>query len=449
MNIFDILSASQKKELLTQEQIDWLIQSYALGQLPDYQLSAWLATVFLNELSVDETIYLTQAILKTGEVMSWDFKAVDKHSTGGVGDKTSLIIGPLVASLGYKVPMISGRGLGHTGGTLDKLESIPGFKTQIDLKTFYDEVTEKNICFIGQTGEICPADKKLYALRDATHTVANIPLICSSIMSKKISEGLSGLVLDVKFGSGAFMNTLDRAKALATRLLQIAEKNQIDAYAVLTSMEQPLGRYIGNRLEVFECLQIMKEPLKHQQEFRDNYELSLLLSALMVISVDKNHDLTSALQLCREKLESGDVYNFFESIVNNQGGSLADFAITAQEHLVLATDDGFMHYNDVKEIGMAAVFLGAGRKTMEDQIDPNVGFYCYKKEGDVIKKNEPLFKVYYNDNAKLQDCLENLKQGYMISNTGLTDLKTVNSILKTQDSRIVEIEVGVGYDGNY
>lgn len=440
MNIFDILSTSQKHEPLTSEQIHWMIRSYAKGELPDYQLSAWLATVFLNRLSVDETFHLTQAILETGEQMSWDFPAVDKHSTGGVGDKTSLIIGPLVASLGYKVPMISGRGLGHTGGTLDKLESIPGFQTQLSLKRFHDEVSRKNICFIGQTDEICPADKKLYALRDATHTVANIPLICSSIMSKKLSEGLSGLVLDVKFGTGAFMQTLEDSKALAKGLLQIAEKNKIQTYAVLSSMNQPLGRYVGNRLEVLECLQIMKDPLQYKEEFSDNYELSILLSALMIVSVDKSHTLESALELCRKKLDSGEVYDFFKDIVINQSGSLDEFSVSAQEFVVKAKDEGYMHYTNVKEMGMAAVLLGAGRKTMEDAVDPDVGFYCYKKEGDSIKKEEPLFKIYFNDANKLQDCIRGLEKSFMISRTQPEVSPTVYGVFTTQNSELIEVK---------
>lgn len=441
MNFFDIISNSQKQLPLSAEQIQWLVSSYAKGTLPDYQLSAWLATVFLNPLSVEETFHLTQAILATGKTMTWDFKTVDKHSTGGVGDKTSLIIGPLVASLGYKVPMISGRGLGHTGGTLDKLESIPGFQTQLPLDRFHTDVNLKNISFIGQTEEICPADKKLYALRDATHTVANIPLICSSIMSKKISEGLSGLALDVKYGSGAFMKSLEESRALATRLLQIAHRNKIKAYAALTSMNQPLGRYIGNRLEILECLQILKEPQKYKDEFADNYELSVLLSALMVVSIDDQYDLQSALDLCYEKLNSGKVYDFFEDIVLHQHGSLKEFNISAQETILASESEGFMHYTDVKEIGMAAVLLGAGRKTMEDLIDPNVGFYCYKKEGDPVKAREPLFKIYYNDNLKLEESLKVLKQGFMISRTAAEITPTVHSVLTIQNSDVIEVKI--------
>lgn len=438
MNIFNIIAKSQKHEALLPEEIHWLIHSYAKGDLPDYQVAAWLATVFLKPLSVDETFAMTRAIIETGQTMTWDFKAVDKHSTGGVGDKTSLIIGPLVSSLGYKVPMMSGRGLGHTGGTLDKLESIPGFQTQTDLKNFHHEVSEKNIFFIGQTPEICPADKKLYALRDATHTVASIPLICSSIMSKKISEGLSGLVLDVKFGSGAFMPDLSSAKDLASHLLKIADKNNINTYAVLSSMEQPLGRYIGNRLEVKECLEIMKNPADFKEVYRDNYELSLLLSALMVSSIDDKYNVEQAFKLCKDQLHSGKVYTFFDNIVKNQKGSLEQFKISAKEYDLLALEDGFMHYNDVRSIGLAAVFLGAGRKTMEDTIDPNVGFYCYKKEGEPVKKGEPLFKVYFNDQQKLQECLEHLNKGFMITHTG-REIKTTHCLLKIENSQVVEM----------
>lgn len=439
MNIFEIIAKSQNKIRLNQDEIKWMIQSYAKGDLPDYQISSWLATVFLNELSLEETDFLTGAIIETGATMKWDFKAVDKHSTGGVGDKTSLIIGPLVASLGYKVPMISGRGLGHTGGTLDKLESIPGFQTQIPIKDFHTEVAEKNICFIGQTSEICPADKKLYALRDATHTVANIPLICASIMSKKISEGLSGLVLDVKFGTGAFMTDLQKSKKLAERLLHIADRNRINGYAAITSMQQPLGRYVGNRLEVLECLQIMKEPMKYKDEFYDNYELSLLLSALMIVSIDEKHTFESALKLCQQKLDSGEVYSFFENIVLNQEGSLQSMKIEAKEFIFNATTSGYMNYNEVKNIGMAAVFLGAGRKTIDEKIDPSVGFYCYKKTGDSVKEGEPLFKVYYNEQSRLDECLKHLKTGFEILTSAPPAEHVVNSILKIENQKLIEV----------
>ncbi|MBY0453242.1 MAG: thymidine phosphorylase, partial [Bdellovibrionaceae bacterium] len=257
----EIIKKKRNKEELSSFEIEQFIAAYTAGVIPDYQMSALLMAIYLNGMNNSETVALTRAMLHSGVTVDTSritgFK-VDKHSTGGVGDKTSLILGPVVAAAGFYVPMISGRGLGHTGGTLDKLESIPGFNTQQTLERFVEITRELGTCFIGQTQEICPADKKIYALRDVTATIESFPLICASIMSKKLAEGIDGLVLDVKFGSGAFMKTAQQAEALATALMNIAKSYDKKIVTVISSMQQPLGRFAGNAVEVFECVQIMK-----------------------------------------------------------------------------------------------------------------------------------------------------------------------------------------------
>ncbi len=464
MNIFEIINKSQKKIKLSKEDIFWLVAEFTKDEIPDYQMSTWLGTVFINHLSEDETSWLTQALSESGERLKWSMPTVDKHSTGGVGDKTSLIIAPLMASLGYKIPMMAGRGLGHTGGTIDKLESID-FQTDINVKTFKKLVEEHGVCIMGQSEDFCPADKRLYALRDATHTVANIPLICSSIMSKKIAEGLNGLVLDIKFGSGAFMNQFQDAKSLAQKLIAIGENNNIKTFGVLSSMNQPLGRYIGNKLEILECVEIMKNPKDVFEKYEDTIVLSLLLSALMIEAVAENknpdHKLKSTLEksfkTVFDQLMSGKVFEKFVEMVSAQNGDLHDFIsedlnsnknpvknlnpknyiidykMKAQKITLTADSDGVMNYLDVKVLGFAAVALGAGRLTKNDQIDFEVGFYCYKKQGDAVKKYEGVFDVYYNNENKLSEALVILNQSFKID-SNITNNKTSNlkSVLLTK-----------------
>ncbi len=439
MNIYDILDKSQKKIKLSKSEIFWLVDQFTKELVPDYQISTWLGTVFLNQLSEEETSFLTEALCNSGEKLTWSMATVDKHSTGGVGDKTSIIIAPLVASLGYSVPMMAGRGLGHTGGTIDKLESI-GLRTNYDVKKFKNLVEKNGVCIMGQSENFCPADKRLYALRDATHTVANVPLICSSIMSKKIAEGLKGLVLDVKFGTGAFMNQLEDAKSLAKKLINIGQANQIKTYGVLSSMNQPLGRYVGNKLEVLECLEILRNPEDVFEKYEDNIVLSLLISALMLTSINPESKLKNNFQKVYDQLFSGKAFLKFVEIVETQEGNLSDFfktknsyesgniesQIDAQKLTITADNPGHMNYIDVKELGFASVALGAGRQTQEDTLDLDVGFYCYKKQGELVKKSENLFDIFYNDEAKLKACLEKLNLGFQIKpDKQLKDFETL------------------------
>ncbi len=448
MHIFELIHKVQTKSRLNKNEIFWLVDKFTKDEIPDYQMSAWLASVFINHLSEEETSWLTQALSESGQQLKWSAATVDKHSTGGVGDKTSLILAPIVASLGIKVPMMAGRGLGHTGGTVDKLESLK-FKTDLEAAHFKNLVETNGICIMGQSEDFCPADKRLYALRDATHTVANIPLICSSIMSKKIAEGLNGLVLDVKFGTGAFMPTIADSKLLAEKLIRIGEANHIKTFAVLSSMNQPLGRYIGNKLEIIECLEILKSPEEVFAIYEDNILLSLLLAALMLQSLNPQTKLEKNFTIVYDQLMSGRAFTKFLDMVHAQDGHLLDFyengetsflsplkpRMHAKKITVTSEQDGYMNYVNIKTLGLAAVSLGAGRLTKTDQIDSEVGFYCYKKQNDSVSKSEALFDIYYNNEIKLSSALEQLKASFEVQSTSLLTKESLVSEILSFDGQ--------------
>lgn len=402
----EIIKAKRNGLANSDQEIQFLIQKYTSGELPDYQMSAWLMAVYFNGLSQPETQCLTQAMLHSGRVMSFprtpEFKA-DKHSTGGIGDKTSLILGPVVASLGIPVPMISGRGLGHTGGTLDKLESIPGFNTQLSLDRFEQMVFENKISFIGQTPDICPADKKIYALRDVTATVESRPLICASIMSKKLAEGADGLVLDVKWGTGAFMKTVKDAEDLALSLQAIATGAGRKCTALITDMNQPLGRFAGNSLEVFECVEIMENKKFLGSDGLDLYEdtrhLSLALSAHMVLLAGKANSYDAAYELCAEQLKNGAALEKFKEMVKVQGGLLNALPQARHHIIVKSAQDGYLESYNAEKVGLACIALKAGRMKKEDSIEPTSGIEFHKKIGSPIKKGDPLFTIYGADTS--------------------------------------------------
>ncbi|MEM7646805.1 MAG: thymidine phosphorylase, partial [Pseudomonadota bacterium] len=308
----EIIKQKRNKKELSFEELKYFIDGYTQDQIPDYQMSSLLMAIFLNGMSIRETSDLTKIMLESGVQVSFSesMKPVDKHSTGGVGDKASLILAPIVAACGVPVPMMSGRGLGHTGGTLDKLESIPSFNVSLKLDRFQEMVEQTALSFIGQTKDICPADKKIYALRDVTGTVESLPLICASIMSKKISEGIRGLVLDVKVGSGAFMKTMEQARALADQLIAIGQNNGLEVTALISNMNQPLGRYVGNSVEVKECISILKRETQesfHYKDFADTEALSLELSAHMV-SLGLNRSLEDCRSMTLEVLNNGKAF---------------------------------------------------------------------------------------------------------------------------------------------
>jgi pyrimidine-nucleoside phosphorylase len=425
----EIIKAKRNGRELSDEEISFFISAYTKGDIPDYQMSALLMAIFFKSLSQKETLSLTQSMLHSGRVMKFprtpEFK-VDKHSTGGVGDKTSLILGPLVASLGIPVPMISGRGLGHTGGTLDKLESIPGFNTQLSLDLFEKMIFENKVSFIGQTLDICPADKKIYALRDVTATVESLPLICASIMSKKLAEGADGLVLDVKWGSGAFMKSLEDSERLAISLQKIAHDAGKKCTALITDMNQPLGRYAGNSLEAFECIEILRG--QEHRLYSDTRELSLALSAHMVLLSEKAGGYEEAFELCEKQLRSGAAFSKFEEMVKVQGGHLDKLPISKNSQDILASADGFIESFKTEKIGIAGIALKAGRAKAEDKIEPTAGFEFYKKIGDPVKKGEKLFTIFGNDSNLFKFASELLNDSAVIS---LQKAKPMDLIVKT------------------
>ncbi len=418
----EIIKKKRNGSQLTEEEISFFILGYTRGEIPDYQMAALLMTIFLNGMNNDETLHLTNTMLNSGIVVNTEslsgFK-VDKHSTGGVGDKTSLILGPIVAGCGIYVPMISGRGLGHTGGTLDKLESIPGFNTQQSLEKFIEITKKIGTCFIGQTNEICPADKKIYALRDVTATVESLPLICASIMSKKIAEGIDGLVLDVKYGSGAFMKTPEKATELAKKLMAIGHGYGKKVVALITSMNQPLGRFSGNAWEVYECLEIMKGHKSISVDgydlYNDTRELSLQLSAQMIHLSGKTKDLDSAYTLAKDCLDSGLALKIFDQMCREQGGDISKLKLSAHQIQFTVSQDGFIDSFDVEKIGLAGIILKAGRMKTDDQLDLLSGIEFHKKIGDPAKKNDVLFTLHSDQKDLFKNAADLLKLSFSIT----------------------------------
>lgn len=397
MNPVEIIIKKRSGKTLTSEEIKFFINGFLDGTIPDYQMSAFLMSVYFQGMTSAETVELTRIMLYSGEVIDLsniNGLKVDKHSTGGVGDKTSLVIAPIAAAAGVKVPMISGRGLGHTGGTLDKLESIPGFRTDLSKDEFINLIDKIGVSLIGQTKEIAPADKKIYALRDVTGTVESIPLICASIMSKKLAEGINGLVLDVKTGNGAFMKSLADSENLAINLKNISESFGVKTIAYITDMNQPLGNYVGNWLEVYESIKVLKNEIHNELT-----ELCHLLAGTMIFLGGKAKDVNEGINISKELISNGKAYNKFLEIVENQSGD-----VTFIENLekypepkyiikVKTNRDGFISEMDSFAIGMLGIELGAGRMKYTDVIDPKAGFIFYKKIGDEVKSNEVIAEI--------------------------------------------------------
>jgi pyrimidine-nucleoside phosphorylase len=397
----DIIRRKRDGGTLSPEEIRFFLERYTVGELPDYQASALLMAVFVRGLSDDELGPWTQAMLHSGVVVDFgDIPGakVDKHSTGGVGDKISLPLAPAVAACGVRVPMISGRGLGHTGGTLDKLESIPGFRVDLSMDAFRSAIAELGIALIGQTAEICPADKKLYALRDATSTVESIPLIASSIMSKKLAEGIDALVLDVKHGSGAFMKDLSRATALARAMVAIGESAGKRVSAVLTDMGQPLGEKIGNALEVEETLDVLRGAGP-----ADVVLLTVELGAEMLLLGEAVRSRDEGRARIRDVLQNGRALEVFRACVVRQGGrpdALERLPRARHSHVVRAPRSGFVRAIDTESVGVAAMLLGAGRATKEDPIDPSAGIVLACRLGDHLEAGQPMATLCFNDVAR-------------------------------------------------
>jgi len=418
MLFVELIRNKRDGKTLSRQEIEWIVSAYTSGEVPDYQVSAFLMAAYLRGLNPQETAALTQAMLHSGSVL--DFSdlpggKVDKHSTGGVGDKTSLILSPLVAAAGVKVPMVSGRGLGHTGGTLDKLEAIPGFNVNLDLSEFRRILAKIGCAMIGQTAELAPADKKLYSLRDVTGTVESPYLICASIMSKKLAEGIDGLVLDVKTGSGAFMKSAEDSEFLARLMVETGEEMGKKVVALITDMDQPLGRAIGNSLEVAECVEVMRGNFTGLD---DLVELTLELGAWMLVLGGRVKDVAEGRALCLELLRNGKALERFRQLVGEQGGLVAavdDLALlphAAHTTTVAATGSGFITAIECERMGVAGVLLGGGRQTKEDLVDPSVGIVLHKKVGDLIQAGETLCTIHYNETMRLNEALPVIKAAY-------------------------------------
>ena len=410
MRAVDLIRRKRDGGALDRAQIEFFVAGVTDGSLPDYQASALLMAILLRGMTPEETAWLTDAMVGSGVKVGYpgvEGTPVDKHSTGGVGDKTSLILAPLAAACGAVVPMMSGRGLGHTGGTLDKLEAIPGFRTDLSLAELRAAVRDIGCALIGQTSEIAPADKRLYALRDVTGTVESIPLISASIMSKKIAEGIGGLVLDVKTGSGAFMKTLDDSRALARSLVAIGEAAGVRTEALITAMDAPLGRMVGNSMEVIESLEVLKG-----QGPADLEELSVLLAARMLVLGRIASDEASATGRVKDAIASGKGVDMFRRIIENQGGDAAvvdDYSrlsVSPDEAYVDAPRGGFVAGLEAEAIGRAAVALGAGRARLEDVVDPGVGIQILAHLGDPVTAQEPVLLIRHRAGRGLSDALQ-------------------------------------------
>jgi pyrimidine-nucleoside phosphorylase len=419
MRTYDIILKKRNGNKLTKEEIAYFINSYTKGDIPDYQISALLMAVYFQGMDDEETANLTEAMINSGEVYdlsSIPGKKTDKHSTGGVGDKVSIILAPLVASAGVAVPMMSGRGLGHTGGTLDKLGSIPGFRTNLTKEEFISNLKKINVAMIGQSEFIAPADKKLYALRDVTGTIESIPLIAGSIMSKKLAEGIDGLVLDVKTGSGAFMKKERDAVRLAKGMAAIGKKMGKKVVALITDMEQPLGNAIGNSLEIKECIEVLKG-----RGPKDLIDITLELGAYMLKLAGKVNNAAKGRDILKRHLSDGSAYERFKDMVRLQGGSVESIdnpsllpsARYTKE--LLSERNGYISKTDTEAIGISSCMLGAGREKIEDKIDPAVGIVVDKKIGDKVKKGERLAALHYNAADSLAEAYKKLQGAYLIS----------------------------------
>lgn len=400
IRVVDLIEKKRNGKALSKEEINFVIKEYTNGTIPDYQMSALLMAIFYEDMTDEEITDMTLAMAESGDVIDLsavDGVKVDKHSTGGVGDTTTIVLAPLVASVGVPVAKMSGRGLGHTGGTIDKLEAIPGFSIELGNQEFIDLVNQTNVAVTGQSGNLAPADKKLYALRDVTATVDSIPLIASSIMSKKIAAGADAIVLDVTTGDGAFMKDQKQAERLAKTMVQIGHLAGRETIAVISDMSQPLGNAIGNSLEVVEAIDTLKG-----KGPEDLLEMVYALGSQMVLLAGKAATLAEAQTMLTEALENGKALDKFKEMIRNQGGDDSivenpDKILTAKYKIELpALKSGVIQKLRADEIGIAAMMLGAGRKTKEDQIDYAVGLQLHKKVGDPVNKGDSLLTIYAN-----------------------------------------------------
>ncbi len=418
MTAFEVIRKKRDGGNLTSEEIAFFLHGYHSHQITDYQMTALLMAVFLRGMNADETFALMRQTRDSGQVLdlsSISGKKVDKHSTGGVGDKTSLMIAPIVASCGLTVPMITGRALGHTGGTLDKLQSIPGFNPQPSPQKVVSLLKQVGAVIMGQTDDLAPVDRRMYALRDVTATVESVPLITASILSKKLAEDIDGLVMDVKTGSGAFMPTLKLSTELATAIVKVCRKMKTRIVVLVTDMEQPLGHAIGNALEVREAIDFL-----NGRSPKDLEDVTLSLAAHMIHLGGKSKTVAQGLKIAQDAVRSGRAAKRFREIIRLQGGyeRVMDdpriLASAAHVQRYRAPADGYITRCDAKLLGLASNALGAGRHRMDDTIDPAVGLYLERKVGDKVTKGEPLCQIHWNDDHRMRDALPLIRQAYEI-----------------------------------
>ncbi len=434
MDIKNIISKKREDKVISKDEIDYFVREYTNGNIPDYQAAALIMAICINGMTEEEIKNLTIAMAESGEKIDLSEigdVVVDKHSTGGVGDKITIILMPIIASLGIPVAKMSGRGLGFTGGTVDKLESIPGYRTEVPVDEFIENVKNVGISLIGQTANIAPADKKIYALRDAINCTKSIPLIASSIMSKKIALGANKLVLDITVGNGAFMKTKQEAITLAKCMKRIGEMSGIETVCVLTNMEEPLGHNVGNTLEIIEAVEALKNNMPD-----DVREVVYEIGAQMIKLAGRGNDLNANIVQIEDALQSGRAYQKFLELISNQGGDIsfmqemtklgkAKYVIP-----VLAEKDGVVESINAEMVGSISVYVGAGRMKKEDKIDKLAGIVLVKKSGDTVKVGEPLAYVHTNDENKAKGAVENLKTAFNLTNKNVKRKKAVLGVIK-------------------
>ncbi len=433
MRMYDVIMKKRNGGELSKDEIEYFVAGYTKGEIPDYQVSALMMAIYFQKMTADETLYLTKAMARSGEMLdlaSINGTKVDKHSTGGVGDKTSLALTPMVAACGIPVAKMSGRGLGHTGGTIDKLESFPGFSTALTTEQFIHNVNEIGIAIMGQTTDLAPADKKLYALRDVTATVDNMSLIASSIMSKKLAAGADAIVLDVKTGSGAFMKSEEDALALANEMVQIGNNAGRRTIAVVSDMDQPLGCAIGNALEVREAIDTLNGCGP-----KDFEELCLTLGVQMLLAGGIVSDCDEARELLKQKIADKSALKKLAQFVEAQGGDAE--AVYHPDRLpqasviepILSKEEGYISHIECDEIGICSLILGGGRETKESEIDLAVGFVLEKKVGDFVKKGDILAYMHANDEKKAETAKERFLKAYHISESRVQERTLIKKVI--------------------
>lgn len=411
--VYPLIDKKKRGEKLSKPEVKWFIQSYTDGKIPDYQMSAMLMAMFIRGMDVSETAFLTDAMLESGKQLKFPGKnVIDKHSTGGVGDKASFILAPIAAAAGVKVPMIAGRGLGHTGGTVDKIEAIKGFDTALDLDAFSKKLNQDGLVLIGQTPDIAPADRLIYALRDVTATVDSVPLITASVMSKKLAEGANGIVFDIKCGTGAFMRTPKDAKVLAKSLIATSKRFKKKAVALITDMNQPLGDEVGHSNEIIESIETLKG-----NGPKDITDISIELAAHMIHLAGAQKTFALAKKKAIEVVANGKALEEFRKLIKNQGGDariVDDYSLLPMAKVktaIKAPKAGFIKMYDNREIGLLLIELGGGRKSKADKIDHGVGFTFHKKIGDKVAKGEAIFTITHHESQK--ETVAKIKQKFL------------------------------------